>query len=49
MVVSGALLLLGGGIEVGFMRKRSMRPYMRLMLACDGAGALAAVGGLVVA
>ncbi|MET9824312.1 hypothetical protein ABZ038_22335 [Streptomyces sp. NPDC006349] len=49
LVVSGVALLVGGGIELGYTRSRSMRTYKRLMIAYDGGWALAAVTGLLMA
>ncbi|MBX7554106.1 hypothetical protein [Streptomyces sp. NPDC004232] len=48
MVVSGVALLIGGGIELGYTRSRSMRTYTWLMVAYDSGWVLAAlVGGLM--
>ncbi|WP_329387353.1 hypothetical protein OG625_30365 [Streptomyces sp. NBC_01351] len=49
MVASGAALLAGGGIEIGYVRSRSMRTYVRLMVAYDIGWALAALVGLLMA
>ncbi|MFB7778341.1 hypothetical protein [Streptomyces bauhiniae] len=49
MVVSGLALLIGGGIEIGYTRSRSMRTYTRLMIAYDAGWVLAALAGLLMA
>ncbi|WP_405987848.1 hypothetical protein [Streptomyces sp. NBC_00986] len=49
MVVSGLALLIGGGIEVGCTRRRSMRACTRLMIAYDSGWVLAALAGFLVA
>lgn len=49
MVVSGAALLIGGGVGIGYVRSRSVRTYTRLMVAYDSGWVLAALAGLVMA
>ncbi|MFC7819683.1 hypothetical protein ACFUTR_34315 [Streptomyces sp. NPDC057367] len=49
MVVSGVALLIGGGVGIGYTRRRSMRTYMRLMIAYDSGWVLAALAGLLTA
>ncbi|MDV9199960.1 hypothetical protein [Streptomyces sp. Wh19] len=49
MAVSGVALLIGGGIEIGYTRSRSMRTYTRLMIAYDSGWVLAALAGLLMA
>ncbi|MGV9340160.1 hypothetical protein [Streptomyces sp. NPDC003688] len=49
MAVSGLALLIGGGIEIGYTRSRSMRTYTRLMVAHDGGWVLTALVGLLMA
>ncbi|RZU46067.1 hypothetical protein EV284_0719 [Streptomyces sp. BK022] len=49
MVVSGLALLIGGGVELGYSRRRSMRTYTQLMVAYDIGWVLAAVVGLLMA
>ncbi|MFF0712138.1 hypothetical protein ACWEVM_16695 [Streptomyces bauhiniae] len=49
MVVSGLALLIGGGIELGYTRSRSMRTYTQLMIAYDAGWVLAALAGLLMA
>jgi hypothetical protein len=49
MAVAGVALLIGGGIEIGYSRSRSMRTYTRLMIAYDSGWALAALTGLLMA
>lgn len=49
MVVSGVALLVGGGIEIGYVRSRPTRTYTRLMVAYDGGWALTALVGLLLA
>ncbi|WP_326763680.1 hypothetical protein OG978_03105 [Streptomyces sp. NBC_01591] len=49
MVVSGVALLIGGGIEIGYTRSRSMRTYTQLMVAYDSGWVLAAVVGFLMA
>ncbi|GAA5214189.1 hypothetical protein [Streptomyces thinghirensis] len=49
MVVSGLALLIGGGIEIGYTRSRSMRTYTRLMVAYDSGWVLTALVGALMA
>ncbi|MFI8350066.1 hypothetical protein [Streptomyces sp. NPDC085596] len=49
MVVSGGALLIGGGIEIGYTRSRSMRTYTRLMVAYDSGWLLTALVGALMA
>ncbi|MGW5973320.1 hypothetical protein [Streptomyces sp. NPDC055186] len=49
MVVSGAALLIGGGIEIRYTRNRSMRTCTRLMIAYDSGWVLATLTGLLMA
>ncbi|MYZ09183.1 hypothetical protein GT028_17675 [Streptomyces sp. SID2999] len=49
MVVSGLALLIGGGIELGYTRSRSMRTYTQFMIAYDAGWVLAALAGLLTA
>lgn len=49
MVVSGVALLIGGGIEIGYTRSRSMRTYTRLMVVYDSGWALTALTGALMA
>ncbi|MFC8290542.1 hypothetical protein ACFUJ0_06595 [Streptomyces sp. NPDC057242] len=49
MTVSGIALLIGGGIEIKFVRIRLIRTYMRLMVAYDGGWVLTALVGLLMA
>ncbi|MCX5247005.1 hypothetical protein OG895_17505 [Streptomyces sp. NBC_00201] len=49
MVVSGVALLIGGGIEIGYTRSRSMRTYTPLMIAYDSGWVLAALVGALMA
>ncbi|WP_329463909.1 hypothetical protein [Streptomyces sp. NBC_01431] len=49
MVVSGVALLIGGGVETGYTRSRSMRTYTRLMIAYDSGWVLTALAGLLMA
>lgn len=49
MVVSGLALLIGGGIEIGYTRSRSMRTYTQLMVAYDAGWVSAALAGLLMA
>lgn len=49
MVVSGVALLIGGGIEIGYTRSRSMRTYTRLMVAYDSGWVLTALVGALMA
>ncbi|MCX5102294.1 hypothetical protein OG887_22470 [Streptomyces sp. NBC_00053] len=49
MAVSGVALLIGGGIEIGYTRSRSMRTYTRLMIAYDSGWVSAALAGLLMA
>ncbi|PWJ07942.1 hypothetical protein DKG34_08865 [Streptomyces sp. NWU49] len=45
MVVSGVALLIGGGIEIGYTRSRSMRTYTRLMVTYDSGWVLTGLVG----
>ncbi|MFE2944079.1 hypothetical protein ACFXKG_34310 [Streptomyces sp. NPDC059255] len=49
MVVSGMALLIGGGIEIGYTRSRSMRTYTRLMVGYDSGWVLTALVGALMA
>jgi hypothetical protein len=49
MAVSGVALLIGGGIEIGYVRSRPMRTYTRLMVAYDSGWVLATLAGLLMA
>lgn len=49
MAVSGAALLVGGGIEIGYVRSRPVRTYTRLMVAYDIGWVLTALAGLLTA
>ncbi|MFD3972536.1 hypothetical protein [Streptomyces cyaneofuscatus] len=49
MVVSGAALLIGGGIEVVFVRRRPMATCLRLMITYDIGWMVASALALVVA
>ncbi|MFH9432195.1 hypothetical protein ACH4JZ_28405 [Streptomyces sp. NPDC017615] len=49
MVVSGLALLIGGGVELGYSRSRSMRTYTQLMIAYDSGWVLAALVGVLMA
>lgn len=49
MAVSGAALLIGGGIEIRYVRSRPMLTYTRLMVAYDSGWVLATLAGLLMA
>ncbi|MCX4881794.1 hypothetical protein [Streptomyces sp. NBC_00847] len=49
LVVSGVTLLIGGGIEIGYTRSRSMRTYTWLMVAYDSGWVLTALVGALMA
>ncbi|MFI5676478.1 hypothetical protein [Streptomyces cellulosae] len=49
MVVSGLALLVGGGIEIRYMRRRPLRTYTRLMVAYDSGWVLTTLAGLLMA
>ncbi|MFF3911533.1 hypothetical protein ACFYZJ_37655 [Streptomyces sp. NPDC001848] len=49
MVVSGVALLVGGGIEIRYVRRRRMRTYTLLMVAYDSGWMLTALVGLLMA
>ncbi|MER8062827.1 MULTISPECIES: hypothetical protein [unclassified Streptomyces] len=49
MVVSGVALLIGGGIEIRYTRRRSMRTYTQLMIAYDSGWVLTALTGFLMA
>ncbi|MFJ5308387.1 hypothetical protein [Streptomyces sp. NPDC088350] len=49
MVVSGVTLLIGGGIEIGYVRSRPLRTYTRLMVAYDSGWVLTALAGVLMA
>ncbi len=49
MAVSGATLLISGGIEIGYTRSRSMRTCIQLMIAYDGGWVAATLTGLLMA
>lgn len=47
MAASGLALLVGGGIEIRYARRRPLRTYLRLMVAYDTGWVLTAVVGLL--
>jgi hypothetical protein len=49
MVVCGVAMLIGGGVEIGFVRSRPLRTYRRLMVAYDAGWVLTALAGLLLA
>ncbi|MBC3993938.1 hypothetical protein H8N00_34735 [Streptomyces sp. AC563] len=49
LVTTGVALLIGGGIELRYVRGRPARTYIRLMIGYDGGWALATLAGLLVA
>ncbi|MEV6513232.1 hypothetical protein AB0M61_44935 [Streptomyces sp. NPDC051642] len=49
LVVSGAALLIGGGIEIGYVRSRPVRTYIQLMVAYDSGWVLVSLAGLLMA
>ncbi|MEU2131280.1 hypothetical protein [Streptomyces sp. NPDC018352] len=49
MAASGLALLVGGGIEIRYARRRPLRTYLRLMAAYDTGWVLTAVVGLLLA
>lgn len=49
MALSGVALLIGGGVEIGYVRRRSTRTSTRFMAAYDGGWTVAAIVGLGVA
>lgn len=49
LIASGAALLIGGGIEIAYVRSRPARTYTRLMIAYDSGWVLAALAGLLMA
>ncbi len=49
MIVSGTVLLMCGGIELGYVRSRPMRTYLRLMVAYDSGWVVATLIGVVLA
>ncbi|GAA0930599.1 hypothetical protein [Nonomuraea longicatena] len=49
MVVAGAVLVITGTIEMGYVRRRPMSTYLRLMIAYDGGWVLTALAGVLLA
>ncbi|MFI0737355.1 hypothetical protein ACH4PU_04455 [Streptomyces sp. NPDC021100] len=49
LIASGVALLAGGGVELGYVRRRPLAGYLRLMIAYDGGWALATLAALLVA
>ncbi|MFJ4007087.1 hypothetical protein ACIPWL_27045 [Streptomyces sp. NPDC090023] len=49
MAVAGVALLIGGVVELGYTRSRSMRTYSRLMIAYDSGWVLTALIGALIA
>ncbi|ALU96357.1 MULTISPECIES: hypothetical protein [Streptomyces] len=49
MAVAGVALLVGGVIELGHLRSRPMRTYLKLMIGYDACWVLAALVGLLMA
>ncbi|MFG2815765.1 hypothetical protein [Streptomyces sp. NPDC048410] len=48
MAVAGVALLIGGVVEIGYTRSRSMRTYTRLMIAYDTGWVLTALIGALI-
>ncbi|MFJ4778139.1 hypothetical protein [Streptomyces sp. NPDC088762] len=49
MAVSGVVLLIGGGIELRYVRSRPIRTHLRLMIAYDSGWVLTALAGALMA
>ncbi|WP_344496038.1 hypothetical protein [Nonomuraea monospora] len=49
MVVAGAVLVITGAIEMGYVRRRPMPTYLRLMIAYDSGWVLTALAGVLLA
>ncbi|MEU6579290.1 hypothetical protein [Nocardia sp. NPDC046763] len=49
MPVSGAALLIAGGIEITYLRRRPLRTYLRLMAAYDSGWVAATLIGVLLA
>ncbi|MFE7478686.1 hypothetical protein [Streptomyces sp. NPDC057552] len=49
MAVSGVALLIGGGIEIRYVRRRPMATCLRLMIAYDSGWVVASAAALVMA
>ncbi|KAA5827060.1 hypothetical protein ABT337_30230 [Saccharopolyspora hirsuta] len=49
VVVSGAVLLMCGAVEIRYVRRRANRTYLRLMVAYDSGWVLATLAGLLLA
>ncbi|MET7612377.1 hypothetical protein ABZX97_14890 [Streptomyces seoulensis] len=49
MVVAGLAMLIGGSVELGYSRSRSIRTYTRLMIVYDSGWVLTALTGLLLA
>ncbi|MFK4112166.1 hypothetical protein [Streptomyces sp. NPDC002176] len=49
LAVAGVALLIGGVVEIGYTRSRSMRTYTRLMIAYDTGWVLTALIGALIA
>lgn len=49
MTASGVVLLICGAAEIGYLRTRTMRTYLRLMITYDGCWALVTLAALLLA
>ncbi|RJO73333.1 hypothetical protein D5S18_18975 [Nocardia panacis] len=49
MIICGATLLIGGGTELGYIRNRPARTYIRLMIAYDSGWVVATLVALLLA
>ncbi|MDA3644439.1 hypothetical protein LZ318_30485 [Saccharopolyspora indica] len=49
MIASGAVLLICGAMEIGYLRSRTTRTYLRLMIAYDSCWLLATLAALLLA
>ncbi|MFJ9367107.1 hypothetical protein ACIRRA_22160 [Nocardia sp. NPDC101769] len=47
MAASGAALLIAGGIEITYLRRRPLRTYLRMMVAYDSGWVAATVVGVL--
>lgn len=47
MILCGAALLVGGGVELGYLRSRAVGTYLRLMVAYDSGWIVATLAALL--
>jgi hypothetical protein len=49
MILCGSALLVGGGVEIGYLRSRAVSTYLRLMVAYDSGWIVVTLAALLLA